>query len=383
MKFEPRWPLAHWSARAQFFVLGTLFGSWGAHIPSVKAHYRLDEAELALALLLVAAGAVVCLTMAGAAVSRFGPRRVVLAAGLGSCLLLAAALWPTSFALVLPLLALYGGMTALFDVAMNSEGVQLEEVSGKKVMSGLHAMFSLGGMAGAAVCALLIAQGMAPTLQLGALTLAAALLLVVVNGWMLPFTPQAPSERTHYTWPRGTLALLGLLAAVALLAEGVMYDWSVLFLHTQAHASAALAALGYASFAAAMACARLCGDWLRERVASGLLLSGSAVMAAVAMMLALAVPQTWVVLPCFALVGVGLANMVPILFIAAAKVPGVAPATGIAAASSLGYLGFLVGPPLVGAIAHASSLRWAMGVVVLASLLLVFGARLLGRIGQG
>lgn len=154
-----------------------------------------------------------------------------------------------------------------------------------------------------------------------------------------------------------------------------MYDWSVLLLQTEAGATPAFAALAYASFSAAMALTRFGGDALRERLAPGRLLAAGGLLAAAALSLVLLLREPWVGLVGLALVGAGLANVVPVLFIAATRVPGVATADGIAHVASLGFLGFLLGPPLIGAAAQASSLGLALGLVVLAALTLAAAAR--------
>jgi fucose permease len=192
---------------------------------------------------------------------------------------------------------------------------------------------------------------------------------------MLPRHVAGGPPSPAYRLPRGVLGLLGLLAAVALLAEGAMYDWSVLYLQQDTGAAPALAALGFASFSAAMATARFGGDWLRARVGAAQLLGASGLLAATAMATVLLARDPMVALIGFAVVGFGFANVVPILFSAAARVPGVAPAEGIAAVSSLGYFGMVAGPPLVGGVAQASSLSIGLVAVVLGALLLAWGAR--------
>jgi predicted MFS family arabinose efflux permease len=145
---------ARWATRGQFLLFGGLTGVWGVHIPSVKAHYALDASALSLALLALAVGAVLCLTMAGRIVSRLGARAAALFAGMLMSAALAAMLAPSGFAALIALVLIFGGAFALFDVAINAEGSALEAVSGKKVMGGFHGMFSLGGMAGAARAAM-------------------------------------------------------------------------------------------------------------------------------------------------------------------------------------------------------------------------------------
>ncbi|HTT11449.1 MAG TPA: MFS transporter [Burkholderiaceae bacterium] len=366
---------ARWATRMQFLALGFSAGVWGVHIPTVKAHYGLSEGTLSIALLAVAVGAVMCLSWAGRLVSRFSARLVVLVAGLVLCAALALVVHGTTLLALLPLMWIFGGASGLFDVSINAEGTVLEEHSDKKVMSNFHGMFSVGGMSGAGVGALLIAADVPPAWQLAGLGVLLAALIACASVFMLPVHPQHPEHRSGYRLPRGTLALLGMLAAVGLLAEGAMYDWSVLYMQTQTAAPPALAALGYASFSAAMAATRFTGDALRTRVSARRLLAASTLLAAVAMAAALLARNPVVALIGFALVGIGFANVVPILFIGATKVPGVSPAAAIATVSSVGYLGFVLGPPLVGSIAHAMSLGWALGVVVIGALLLAWGAR--------
>ena len=366
---------ARWATRGLFLMFGFVSGAWGAHIPAVKAHYGLDAGALSLALLALAVGAVLCLTIAGRVVSRWGAQASARWAGVAMAAALATVLQATAFAVLLGLVLVFGSACALFDVAINAEGSVLEAASGKKVMSGFHGMFSLGGMAGAVFGAVLIAAGVPAAVQLAAAAAAAIMLTVVASGFMLPVHVDAAAPTPGYRVPRGALAVLGLLAAVGLLAEAAIYDWSVLYLREEAGAAPALAALGFASFSAAMAATRFAGDRLRTHISAPRLLAASGLLAAAAMALVLLLRDPVVALIGLAVVGAALANVVPILFIAASKVPGVAPAPAIAAVSSIGYLGMVAGPPLVGGIAQASSLSWGLGVVVAGALLLVWGAR--------
>ena len=366
------------ATRALFLLEGFTMGAWGAHLPSIKQRHGLDEGQLSLLLLTGALGALLSLGLAGRLVARAGARWVVGAAGLTMAACLAGLLLPPSFLSLLPLVLLLGFSATLADVAINAEGAVLEEACGRKLMSGLHGMFSLGGMLGAGCVAAMLALQIPPSQQLPLLGLLVALPLLPSVLRMLPAHPVQPAEHSHWRLPRGRLALLGGLAAVGMLAEGAMYDWSVLYLQTEAGAAPAFAALAYASFSGAMAATRFAGDWLRERLPPARLLGGGALLAVLALSTVLLARQPWVGLIGFALVGVGLANVVPLIFIAAARLPGVSPANGIASASSLGFLGFLAGPPLIGAVAQASNLSWGLGLVVLSAALLALAARRLG-----
>jgi fucose permease len=236
-------------------------------------------------------------------------------------------------------------------------------------------------MAGAALAAALLRAEIAAAAQLVAVGLAIAAVISAASVGMLDARP-APSadgvEQSHFAWPHGLLLVIGLLIFAGMTAEGVMYDWCVLYLKQEVGMPQDLAALGYAAFAGAMAAARFGGDVLRARFAEATLLRASASLSAVAMAVVLLSGDPVVSMIGYAFVGAGLAPIVPILYTAASRVPGSSSAAGIAAASSIGYSGFLVGPPLIGAIAHGWSLTVAMGVVVFAAAALAIGARKVG-----
>lgn len=378
---------ALWSIRAQFAALGLISGVWGVHIPSIKAHYGLGEAALSLVLLTMALGAVLSLLGAGRVIARLGVRRAtVLAAALMGAMLALALQWPT-LGWMLPSMLLLGAAMSLFDVAINTEGSALESLAGRAVMSNLHGSFSLGGMVGAALGALLLRWQWPPELQLaGVGLLIAGAVGLAARGMLEQHPPETAgadganeAEPARFVWPRGQLLLLGLLIFAAMSAEGAMYDWSVLYLTQEVLLPQDQAALGYAAFAGAMAVARLLGDRLRDRYPEALLLRAGSLLTAVAMSLVLLSGLAWVALLGYAVIGAGLALSAPILYNASTRVPGTTRAAAIAAVTSVGYSGFLLGPPLIGTLAQGFGLSWALGVVVLASLLLAWGARLLPR----
>ncbi len=367
-----------WASRAQFFSSGFIFATWGVHVPTVKAHYGIDEAQLGLALLAAGAGAMFGLTSAGRWIGRHSPRRMAALCGCVYALLLAGLIAMPGYVALLGLLAVFGLVTSVFDVAINTEAAQLELHSDTPLMSGMHGMFSLGGMAGAASGSAVLAAGMGAQAHL--LLVAAVMVLVVAasSTRMLP-KPAATSNTAgadhSFRLPRGALAVLGVLAALGRIAEGAIYDWSVLYMQQELGSPQKQAALAYAAFSAAMAAARFGGDAMRARFTPIALLRGSGLLAAAAMTLVLLTDLPWLALVGFAGVGIGFANVVPILFGASARVPGVEPATGIAAVSAVAHLGFMAGPAVIGLLARASSLTAALYVVVVFAVALAASAR--------
>ncbi len=366
---------ARWATRAQFLNLGFVAGVWGVHVPSIKAHYALDERALAGALLATSVGSLLTLAIAGRAVGRLGARSTSVLAGWGFCLALGLSLVLPGFWTLVPAMMLLGASESVFDVAINAEGTTLETLTGRAVMSGFHGMFSLGAMLGAAAAALMIRVGVASWTQLTAVGAAVAVSILVSSRGMLATHPKAESAQANFTWPKGTLLLVGMLICAGMLAEGVMYNWSVLYVNQELHAPQERAALAYVAFAGATAAMRFAGDSARARVSERTMLVAGPTLSAIAMLLVLVVARPWFAMVGFAFVGVGLATVVPILYNAATRVPGVSRAAAIASVSSIGYVGFMIGPPIVGGLAHATSLTIAMGTLIVATLILIIGAR--------
>lgn len=366
------------AVRAQFFVLGLVFGTWGVHVPTVKAHYGLGEQALALAMLTGGGGALLALSQAGRIVGRWGPRAVAATMGVASSAAIASLLVAPGYAGLLVLMLVFGISGSLVDVAINTEATSLEREAGRPLMSGFHGLFSVGGMAGAGLGSAATALGLTPQEHLLLANGVGAMVVLAASRAMLPLPPGQPEEKpplSLHELVKGPLLLLGVLASMGLIAEGAMYDWSVLFMKQERASATSTAALAYASFSAAMAVGRFGGDWVRARLAPRRMMRLSGALAAAGMALALAVPSPAVALAGFALVGLGLSTVVPVLFSAASQVPGVPPAHGIAAVSGVGYLGMMAGPPLIGLIAEHASLSAGLWVVVVFAVFMALTAK--------
>ena len=370
------------ATRVQFLVLGIASGTWGTHIPSVSARYSLSDVTLSIVLLAVAVGTVSALFIAGTVIARIGARRTAaifgLAMGLSLCYVLEYPGLPTLLAAML----LFGASMSLCDVAINTEGSELETTGGRAIMSSLHGMFSVGGMVGAGLTFGMLEMQVALGAQLFIVGGGLAVIAVVASRAMLETHASTDSDTRHFAWPKGVLLLIGLLVFAGMTAEGILYDWSVLYLAKDVGMPQSRAALGYATFTASMALARFGGDELRARFPERTVLRCSAVVAAVAMAVVLLSAKGWVAFVGLAAAGAGLAPIAPILFNAATRVPGVSRAGAIASVTAIGYSGFLVGPPIVGSIATLSSLTTALWLVVGSAGIVAYGARFVpGRRG--
>jgi hypothetical protein len=267
---------------------------------------------------------------------------------------------PTVVVLAIALVAL-GASNALLDVSMNSQAVVVEARYGRPIMASFHGLFSAGGLAGAAAASAVMARGLGDIAHVASV---AAASLVVVGSALPHLVPAGPSAATSvFVRPRGALLALGALAFCGLLAEGAMGDWSAVYLRDALATTPAQAATGFAAFSLAMAGGRFGGDRLVAAFGPALVLRASSVVAAggLAAALLLGTPLAGVI-GC-GLVGLGIANVVPVLFSAAGAVPGIPSGVGIAAVATCGYFGLLVGPPVIGLAAEVSSLRIALGIV--------------------
>ncbi|MBL0727025.1 MFS transporter [Piscinibacter sp. HJYY11] len=368
------------AVRAQFFIAGALFATWGIHVPTVKQHYGLGEQALAMAMLASGVGAVATLTQAGRIVGSFGARRVGIAAGVLCAASLVGLLASQSYLVLIALLIAFGIGMSLFDVSINTAASEVETLRKRSLMSGFHGMFSLGGMVGAAFGSALLSRGVSPSSHLVTTSIASGVLVVVAGLAMLPTVTGSSQQGHGLAWPRGVLGLLGVLAALGLIAEGAMYDWSVLYMTQELKSAPDFAALAYASFSGAMAAARFGGDWVRDRVSPSVLMSASAALAAVSMAAVLVIAHPVATLIGFALVGLGFANVVPVLFGSAAKLDA-NPAHGIAVVASVGYFGMMAGPPLIGVIAEHSSLTIGLtSVAMFAAILGLAAPKALGSV---
>lgn len=361
-----------------FFVNGVVIASWVPHVPAVKLRHGLGDGALGLVLLSLAAGAVLALPAAGWMVGRFGSRRMTALAGIALSVALPLPVLSPTVPLLCVALALLGASTGTLDVSMNAQAGLVEADYRRPIMSSFHALFSLGGLAGAALASLAMALGSGDARHV----LATALGAVTLVGCALPWLarPRAVDEVPRRVLARPTRALLGLglLAFLALLAEGAMADWSAVYLRDALRASPALAATGFAAFSLAMAIGRLAGDRLAGSFGPGLVLRASGAAAALGLGGALSIGEPAAAIAGCGAVGLGIANTIPLLFSAATRAPGVHAGTALAAVATTGYLGFLAGPPLIGLAAEIVGLPAALGIVSGCCGLVAVGAGVIG-----
>ena len=362
-----------------FFANGFVVASWAARIPAVREQLGLSTSALGLALLATAVGSLLAMSQAGALAARVGSRPVIVVAGVCFCATLPLLALAPSLPLLAGALLLYGAGNGAMDVAMNTQGVAVERRYGRPIFTAFHALFSLGGLAGAFVGGLVAARGTTPLPHFLVAAVVMGGVVVVASQFLLPPSADAGGAGSAFAWPTRALLALGLVAFCIVLGEGAISDWSAIYLAGTAHTGPGLAAAGYAAFSLLMAAGRLTGDRLTLWLGPAALVRAGGLTAAAGLLLALLVPWAPLALLGFALVGAGFSVVFPIALSAAGRTPGMAPGNAIAAVAACGYFGFLVGPPVIGFAASALNLRLALGVVVLLSGLAALLAPTTGR----
>lgn len=357
---------AWWGVALLFLAHGLIVATWVSRIPSVQIALSLKNGILGLTLLGSALGAVCTIPLAGWLVSRFGSKKVCVATGVLFALSLTLPGFAFNAISLTAALFVFGAMAASMDVSMNAQGVELEKETGNPSMSRFHGMFSLGGMVGAGVGGWLAAHGFTPVQHF---SLSAALnLLLVLGAWPLLLhtldTHASGDHRLPFNKIPPVLFALSAIGFCILLSEGAMADWTAVFLKQVLDAGPGTAAAGYALFSAAMAIFRFLGDIITARLGAIRTVRTGSLVAAAGLLWALAMQRPEWALPGFAIVGAGFSAIIPLIFGSGGRVPGVKAGPGIATVTGIGYIGFIVGPPLIGFASQLVTLRYALGVVV-------------------
>ncbi|SIT42289.1 Major facilitator superfamily MFS_1 [Paraburkholderia ribeironis] len=352
-----------------FLANGFGIGAWAVEVPRIKESLALSDTSLGIALFAFALGAIVAMPLAGQLAPRLGSGR-------------ATALLGAAFVVMLPLPALAPGMAALcvvlfalgaangaLDVSMNGHASAIEARWHAPIMSSFHAAWSAGGLLGAATGAMLQRSGISvigglliPDMFIGVLIIFATVLALRDLG------PRAAATSSAFSWPSAGVMKLALLAFLCMLVEGAVADWSAVYLRATLNQEASVAAIGYSAFAFSMAACRIVGDVSVRRFGSSRVVALGGLIAVAGLALVLSLPTVLTACVGFAMVGVGLANIVPVIFSAAGR-STVTPAIGVSMAATAGYAGFLVGPPLIGLGAGLLGLRMALCVLVMAALI--------------
>lgn len=358
------------ASRIGFFIAGLCLAIWAPLVPYVRLNIPMSDATFGLMLLCIGVGSLTCMPLSAVLTNNFSIRRCLFMI----TLLLLCALFTMATASSLWFLGaalfIFGGSMGVMDVTLNIQGLSIENRANRSMMSNFHGMFSVGTIAGSLLMITLLTLGLSALLStLTAMTAILFLSLCAVRGYL---DERTLGGKDLFIWPNGWILLVGLMCFIVYLAEGVMLDWSALYLIEDKHISTAQAGLGYACFSAMVATGRFLGDGLIQMLGRVRVIVGGGLLAAGGVALSIISTHWSIGLLGFALCGLGCANVSPVLISSLSKQTYMPTHLAITAATTIGFAGVLAGPAMMGAVAHYSSLSAAFAV--LAGLLLVVAA---------
>ncbi|ACU58421.1 MFS transporter [Chitinophaga pinensis] len=351
---------------ALFFLTGLCFSSWASRIPAIQHKLNLSEGELGGMLLALPIGSILSMPVAGILVSRYGSRYVLMTAGLLYAFILPTLGLTSTAWQLFSCLILFGFCGNLANIAVNTQAVLVEAMYGRSIMASFHGLWSLGGFTGASIGSGMSALGILPYQHFLVIMVLAIIIVAVAIRQVVSHDAPASGEKTPlFAWPDKVLLILGIIAFCSMICEGTMFDWSGVYFRKVIEAPEKTAGLGYTAFMSTMAAFRFVADWLTTRFGFKRMLQISGALTAGGLLIAVLLPYFPTAILGFLLVGAGVSSVVPLVYSAAGRSKTLSPGMALAAVSTIGYLGFLAGPPLIGFVAQATSLRISFSIIAL------------------
>lgn len=362
---------------AFFFVQGLSFAAWASRIPDIKNMLHLTEGGLGTVLLALPIGLMASLPISGWMVTHYGSKKMVLI----GAILYATTLVFIGFAsrtehLVIALFAfgLWGNLT---NIAINTQAVAVEQIYRKSIMASFHGLWSLAGFISAMIGSVFISASISPKIHFSAIAIIAfAVIFTAYKHTMADSDKSQDDAQPMFVKPDRDLLTLGLIGFCAMVCEGAMFDWSGVYFQEAVKVPAAMTTLGYVSFMGTMTGGRFAGDWLANRIGRKKMLQASGILMGSGLLISVLFPYLITATFGFLLVGFGVSSVVPLVYSAAGRSTTMSAGMALAAVSSISFIGFLIGPPLIGIVAQFADLRWSFAIVgLLASMTAILSSK--------
>ncbi|MNG68805.1 Inner membrane protein YbjJ [compost metagenome] len=359
-----------------FFCQGIAFASWASRIPVIKERLHLSEGQLGTILLMLPVGQLVTMALSGKLVTKYGSAKVLRIVPIAYALVLCSIAFAQNAWQLGAILFLFGVTGNMCNISVNTQGVATEQIYKKSIMTSFHGAWSIAGFTGALVGLLTMNLGL-DTLPHFLIILAFVTANTLINQrYLVPGKSPQKEKRSFFSKPEGSLLQLGIIGFFSMATEGAMFDWSGVYFKEIVHAPEKFVVVGYASFMIMMAIGRFVGDGVIRKLGRKRTLQYSGILMFVGMITSVVFPQFIVCTLAFMLVGIGVACNVPSIYSIAGQNKNVPSGVALAMVSSISYLGFLMGPPLIGYIAEVFSLRYSYGVFA------CFGLLMVGMVGR-
>ncbi|WP_128547327.1 MFS transporter [Larkinella soli] len=346
-----------------FFLMGLSFASWASRIPNIQQALGLSDTQLGGVLLALPAGLMLSLPFSGWLITKIGSRRVVtLAVALYAVTLVSLGLAQSTVQLM-AFLFVFGFAGNMANISVNTQAVGVEAMYGRSIMASFHGLWSLAGFTGATIGTIMIGAGVVPYQHFAFILFFALAALAVASRYILPDEAGEKSDAPLFARPDKTLLTLGIVAFCSMICEGAMFDWSGVYFRKVVMADPAWIGAGYTAFMSTMALGRFLADWFTSRFGLKRTLQLSGLLIASGLLISVLMPYLGPSIVGFFLVGFGVSSVVPLVYSAAGKSTTMSPGVALAAVSTIGFLGFLIGPPLIGLVAGATSLRISFSII--------------------
>jgi len=346
-----------------FFLAGFSFASWASRIPDIKMRLGLSDGAFGSVLFALPVGLMAGLPLSGWLVSKFGSRQIVILAALFYPLTLTMiGLVATTWQLV-AVLFIFGLWANLFNISVNTQAVGVEALYGRSIMASFHGVWSVAGFSAATIGTFFISAGFSVFTHFCIICAASVCTVIAAYKYALPQDVKSNEATPIFAVPDAALLKLGVIAFCCMVSEGTMFDWSGIYFQNVVAVPKSLTTLGYVAFMSTMAGGRFAGDWLANKLGKKRMLQVSGIVIAAGLLTAVLFPYIVPATIGFLLVGMGVSSVVPLVYGEAGKSTTMSPGVALAAVSTIGFLGFLVGPPLIGFIAQAASLRWSFTLI--------------------
>lgn len=353
------------ASAALFFFMGLVFASWASRIPIFKEQFHLNEAQLGGILFMLPLGSFIALPFAGWSVDKFGSRFMGIASSIAYALTLCLlSLAPTPFMLSV-VLFIFGFIGDTVNISMNTQALDVQKAYGKPILSSFHALWSLGALCGALTGGWTLKHGYSTGTHF--IIVLVPVIILCFIGWfyLMPHDGEQDTDKKLFAMPDRSLLVIGTICLCCTLCEGAMADWSALYYNEVIADPSTVSTTGFTAYIFTMSVGRLSGDRLIMALGYRRVLILDGILIAMGMAVALAIRVPIAVIIGFAMVGFGVSTIIPISYTQAAKSNTMRPSVALAAVSTIGFTGFLIGPPVIGFLAHAISLRGALLVVIL------------------
>ena len=353
-----------YAVRAIFFFSGFGCATWAPLVPIVKQGLSVSDDIMGMLLLCIGIGSFLSMPLSGALARKYGCRKVITIASIIFIIILLAITQVNSVYQLVPLLLVFGSAMGLIDVVMNINAVFVEQASGRSIMSNFHAMWSIGCFVGAGIFGIWLSLGLSPLMATIIAVLIMLALLSLCYGKLLPYgAKEDEKESTLLAIPKGIIIFFSIIIGISFLAEGAVMDWSGIYI-TEVHGmDIALAGTGYSIYSVAMFLTRITGDYAVNRFGKKIMVAGGLFLSFIGFMLLVFASWEPLIFSAFFLMGIGLANVVPVIYSLAGNQTDMPSGQAVAAMGTFGYLGILCGPAAIGYISNATSLNWAFGVL--------------------